>query len=90
MKNITKAEVKSCIVKEWNEYESIVKQIYAGHKIDLSYSEEGISHCIDDDCPYIDDLYEKLANYFDVKEVQSIHIDDSDYSAVMVWICYCE
>lgn len=86
MKNIVSTDIVNCIVKSSEDYEMIIKSIY-GEEATVEFSSEGIYvGYMNDADNTIDDIYERLAEYFDVAEVTSIHTDaNSEFS---VWICY--
>ena len=89
MKNVKSWQLKTCIFMDMNEFDEIIKKVVS-ENIVVSYglidgiyfenknnTEEFINE---------QDIYKKLAKYFDVKTITSIHIDDFDI--VGVWICY--
>ena len=85
MKNVKEKQLKNCIVVSVAEMENILEKIY-GEKITVHVSLDGLWYeaeniDVDDESLLLD-----LANYFDVKQVTSVHCDDCDY--VGIWICY--
>ena len=72
MKNI------SCIFMELSEFQECINEAYGG-EIYIDVSLDGISI-------EATDCYERMAKYFGVDKITSIHIDD--YSPVGVWIAY--
>lgn len=89
MKNVKSWQLKTCIFMDMDEFDEIIKKVVSENII-VSYglidgiyfenknnTEEFINE---------QDIYKKLAQYFDVKTITSIHIDDFDITGV--WICY--
>lgn len=85
MKNVLSSQLKTCIILPNDEFDRIVSDIYPDDDTDVTYELDGISVSVNDDCA--EDLYSRLAEYFDVKEITSIHIDDCEYP-IGVWIVY--
>lgn len=86
MKNVNKYQLKKCIFLTIEEFDEILKTVYPDSEVNISYDFEGMSVDVDDDGVDVNDMYQKLAEYFDVNTVTSIHIDDCD--TVGVWIVY--
>ena len=83
--------LKTCIFMETEQYTNILEEIF-GPKIRVDFSMDGIWVGYDYD-EYNEtteepDVEAKLAEYFGVSEVTSIHVDDCD--EIGVWICYKE
>lgn len=99
MKNVTKYNKKTCIFKTEDEMYDDIKTVF-GPTADIECSIEGIdfTRIVDNggDEEYRpetetipnNELFSKLAEYYDVQEITSIHIDDCDM--VGIWICYKE
>ena len=87
MKNVRASQLKTCIILTNTEYDALLHELYPDSEIETEYTLEGISIDIDGDCVDTDDLHKKLAEYFDVHEVTSTHMDDCEYS-IGVWIVY--
>lgn len=89
MRNVNNYMLKKCIFLTSDEYECILKKLF-GDTIRVEFSMDGIWVGYDGE-DFLDvceepDIYTKLAAYFDVTEVTSVHMDDCEY--VGVWICY--
>lgn len=85
MKNVNEYMLKTCIYMPADEYEELLKELF-GEYLRVDFTLEGLGveyNNITCDEP---DIASKLAEYFDVKEITSIHIDDCDYMGV--WIVY--
>lgn len=84
MRNVTEYMIKTSIVIPSDAYSRIVDELFPGFKVyfdlDGLYYSDGR-----DDLEY-EVLYAKLAEYFGVKKVTSVHIDDCD--DIGVWITY--
>ena len=74
------AKTVQCIFMEALDFGKCVNEAY-GREVDLDFCLDGLT--ID-----AEDYLEVLAEYFEVKEITSIHIDD--YSPTGVWIAYEE
>lgn len=85
MKNVRKNQLKKCICVEAQEFTDIVHEIL-GEDVNVEYTLEGLDVYTDEKCIDMDDLCAKLTEYFDVKEVTSVHTDHHDY--VGVWVVY--
>lgn len=92
MKNVQEWQLKKCIFMSSDEYDKIVKLLFGSH-IEVEFSCDGMwvgnpnADVLDEVCEIsLDELFEKLAEYFDVKQVTSVHMDDCD--EIGVWICY--
>jgi len=84
MKNIRKEQLKKCIALEGWEFEKLLNQVEPGCEVE--YSLDGITISKDDEDVDNNSLYRKIARYYDVDEVTSVHIDDCDN--LLVWIVY--
>lgn len=95
MKNVTEQNKKTCIFKTEDEMHDDIKAAI-DPTADFNISSEGIEFTktfTDLQEPYTDDisadeLFSKLAEYYGVSEITSVHIDD--YDTVGIWICYKE
>ena len=103
MKNVRESQLKTCILVTNEEFDNILSEVTSnmvtasyeldGITYDANYSNEVIPE--DEIEEYTDEyfyqditkFYKKLADYFGVKEVTSIHTDDCEYP-VGIWICY--
>lgn len=85
MRNVSKYALKTCIFLDENEFEDVIEEIY-GENASCSLS-DGVKVYNGEDRVFQDELYPKLAEYFDVSKVVSIHADDCSYSC---WIVYEE
>lgn len=93
MKNITEYNKKTCIFKTVEEMNDDIKAAI-DPTANINVCLDGVEFTktfADFKEPYTDDISEeeifsKLAEYYDVKEITSIHIDDCDMAGV--WICY--
>ena len=85
MKGAKEHQLKKCIYLTLDEFEEIVFNLY-DEPIEIEVSLDGITIMTDKDCVDVDELYQRLAKYFDVDEVTSIHADDCEY--VGIWIVY--
>lgn len=86
MKNITPYMLKTCIYLDSERFDEILNEVF-GPDIRAEYSLDGIS-VFYETAEEEPDVKEKLAEYFGVSEITSIHIDDCEY--IGVWICYKE
>ena len=86
MKNLNGASLVTCIMIMQDDFDRLIKTLYPNTNTEITYELDGITIYVNDENP--SDLYTKLAEYYDVKEVQSIHIDDAEY--IGVWIAYVE
>ena len=85
MKNVKNTQMKKCIILSSKEFEGILDELF-DCAVTAEYSLDGLTLYTDDDCIDIEELCNKLAEYFDVDRVTSVHIDDCD--DIGVWICY--
>lgn len=87
MKHVYTHNLKSCIFITTDTFNEVLNKIY-NNSISVTYDYEGITveNNKTSDTISTSDLLEKLAEYYDVTEVTSIHIDDCEYTGV--WICY--
>lgn len=91
MKNVADYQLKKCIFLTAEEFENVLKEVYPDNEVNVNYDMDGITVDIDDESSDPSDdleLLEKLANYYDVADVTSVHMDDCDY--IGVWIAYTE
>jgi hypothetical protein len=88
MKNVADYQLKKCIFLTAEGFENVVKEIYPDNEVEVEYSMDGLTVDVDGDCPDDEDLHKKLADYYDVAKVTSVHMDDCDY--IGVWIAYTE
>lgn len=96
MKNVRPNQLKKVIFLTQEEYEEVLSEIYGTEIIvhpDLDgiwyeYSDEAYLNEEDGGVTIEGGLHERLAEYFDVEEVISIHCDDCDY--VGIWIAIKE
>ena len=90
MKNVKDYQLKKCIFMETEEFDKIIKKLF-GDKVEVELSLDGMwigengDDCIE--TPF-EEVAEKLASYFEVDKITSIHMDDCD--EIGVWICYKE
>ena len=93
MKNLKNARLHSCILVAGDEFTKIIHETL-GDNIHVKYGTDGIDIYTDDDSGMYDDIncvdtlavHEALQEYFDVKKITSIHMDDCNW--VGVWIVY--
>lgn len=84
MQNISESNVKKSIFLLSDEFERILHHLF--NDIEVTYSLDGMSIDIGNDSIDTDVLHDRLARYFDVEKVTSVHIDDCDM--VGVWITF--
>lgn len=94
MKNVEEYQKKNCIVLPVDDFGDVVKSLF-GKTADFEIDYDGISvYCFDDDGNVVPidsvDVFEKLAEYFDVEEVTSYHPDDYIMFGTGVWIVYTD
>jgi len=89
MKNVKKYQLQKCILLPSNSFKKIIHKIY-GESVDVKFTREGMWIGYTNDASKIpfEDISRKLAEYFDVKSIISIHMNDGDI--IGVWICYKE
>lgn len=86
MKNVRDYDKKTCIFLGYEDFYELFDTLFEG-KIEASYEMDGISYDRDGDEPAdIEMIYDRIACYYDVGKVTSIHADDSEFLGV--WICY--
>lgn len=86
MKNVRSEEKKTCIFLTVEDFELLLDKLFSGN-VSAYYEMDGIGYEREDDEPIVlEMIYDRIAWYYDVGEVTSIHIDDS--SPYGVWICY--
>lgn len=84
MKNVRENQLKKCIFLTEEQMNDILTEIYKV-PVKVKFSVDGLWYDSKED---IDDetLMKDLRDYFEVKDVTSIHIDDCDI--VGIWVCY--
>lgn len=87
MKNVLDSEKKTCIFKTIDDFKRDVRTASNGD-INVTTELDGISFNDITKNDFADNINDIMADYYDVKEITSIHIDDCDYTGV--WICYKE
>lgn len=87
MKNVTETQKKTCISIGAKEFEDVLEKI-VHPDISVEYSCDRVLVEVGEDTVDTNELYTKLAEYYEVSEVTSIHIDGSD--VLGVWIVYKE
>lgn len=87
MKNVLDSEKKTCIFKTIDDFKRDVLTASNGD-INVTTELDGISFNDITKNDFADNINDIMADYYDVKEITSIHIDDCDYTGV--WICYKE
>ena len=86
MQHIRPEQLKTCIAMDSSEFNNVLHTIF-GDNIETEYSMDGLYIGYrDGDGIEDEELHKKLAEYFDVKTVTSIHIDDCEY--LLVWTVY--
>ena len=89
MKNLKPSNLKTCIFIEEEIFRDIFASIFEEYNADNNEIDveidvtEGIYFCAIDN----ETVYKKLAEYFDIEEITSIHIDQCE-EHIGVWICY--
>lgn len=78
----------ACLFTSCGEYERILKELF-GDDLLVEFGMEGIWVGYDDSDLWVDEerIHSKLAEYFGVRKVTSVHMDD-DVMDVGVWIAY--
>lgn len=84
MKNVTESMLKTSIFMSSDDFTRLVTHLFPG--VQVNYTLDGISYYYEEDILDINILHAKLAGYFDVKEITSVHSDNCDY--IGVWITY--
>ena len=78
MQNITPDRLKTCIVLQPDEYDTLLRELFGNEPKTIDK----------------DDLCEKLANHFSVKRVTDVHVNNElefhDKPGFSLWICYEE
>lgn len=86
MQNVREAQKKTCIFLEIEEFNSIIHRLF-GDNIETDFSLDGVYVGYENgDNLDTQEMHNKLAEYFDVATVTSIHIDDADVTGV--WVVY--
>ena len=88
MKNVRDSQLKKAIFLEKEQYEEALLEIF-GIDVSVHPDLDGIwyeynEEALEDEIENV--LLEKLADYFDVDEVTSVHADDCD--TVGIWVVY--
>lgn len=86
MKNVRPRQLKKCINFSLDEFNTILNSIYPDSDVNTYYDLDGLSIEINENVVDTYDLNKKLAKYFDVDIVTSIHADDCEFLGV--WIVY--
>lgn len=84
MQNVTPSMLKTSIFMTSDDFTRLVTHLFPSVQVD--YALDGISYEYEEDSLDTNILHAKLAGYFDVKEITSIHSDDCD--CIGVWITY--
>lgn len=102
MKNVNKDQLKQAILLSKEEFVKVVKEVLGdSFDVDIDYDDNTFElyNAETDDYVYLDYVYRldfcpKLAEYFGVAEITSIHCqvcyDDENFgdAPVLFWICY--
>lgn len=91
MKNITSKQIKHCITLSTEKFKNIIIEL-SDIPITIDYTLEGIDIYTEDDTfgqVDMEEIKTKLADYFDVGEITSIHLDNNEYD-MNVWLVYTE
>ena len=86
MKNVSEYSLKTCIFLDEDELDIVIKSIF-GDSARVSLDEGMTVYYGNTDCVESEELYKKLAEYFDVSKITSTHVDDCSYC---IWIVYEE
>ena len=94
MKNVRPNQIKTAIFLTVAEYENILKEIF-GFNVIVHTDLDGLwyetGEILTEEVEITDevgsDLFCKLATYFDIKEITSLHADDC-IDEVGIWIIY--
>lgn len=84
MKNVTQSMLKPSIFMPSDDFTKLVTDLFPG--VQINYDLDGINYEYEDNSFDTNTLPTKLAEYFDVKEITSIHSDN--YDCIGVWITY--
>lgn len=84
MKNVTQSMLKTSIFMLSDDFTKLVTDLFPG--VQINYDLDGINYEYEEDSFDTNTLPTKLAEYFDVKEITSIHSDN--YDCIGVWITY--
>ena len=97
MKNIKKESQKTCLLLNDKELNQVVKELFDG-RVRMEYTIEGIEYYAtqEEHEDFVEDMfyqnqqkfYEKLAEYFDVGSISSIHMVFCDWDNIEVWLVY--
>ena len=79
MKNVHPTQLKKCIFFIEDDFKELMKKLNIS--IELNWYGDAFVGFTD-----ANNAFETLANYFDVKEITSVHYDDYDYRGI--WIVY--
>lgn len=94
MKNVTQSMLKTSIFMLGDNFTKLVTHLFP--EVQVEYDLDGINYEYKEDSLDTDVLHTKLAEYFNVKEITSIHynrtanfMDSSDnYDCIGIWITY--
>lgn len=86
MQNVRPAQLKTTIYLDLDEYKELVNTLFPHTYVHCET--DGLWYERDEGFPEFEneELYTAMAQYFNVSEVSSVHIDDCDF--VGVWIVY--
>lgn len=79
MKNVHPTQLKKCIFFIEDEFKELMEKLNIS--IELDFDGNDFVEFTDEN-----EAFETLANYFDVKEITSVHYDDYEYRGI--WIVY--
>lgn len=94
MKNIKKTELLTCIYKSYDDMLEEIKEMF-GPTANINISSDGIDFTYEMEdfifgetrsLPF-EELAKEMTQYYDVKEITSIHVDDC-IEQPGIWICY--
>jgi hypothetical protein len=84
--NMRGAELKNCIVTNAKQFSIVIAELIGKDVSVVCDPIKGISIQSKTKNILLNDVYEKLAKYYGVSSVESIHIDDTD--SINVWIVF--
>ena len=88
MTNVRKEQLKTCITMDGWEFQELIQTLFKKEN-DTLYVEltmDGIEIYYENEELPTEDILQGLAEYFEVNEVTSYHIDNYDYP--LIWIVY--
>lgn len=88
MKNVKEIQLKKCIFLCLEEFRDIIQELFSP-EVAVEWTVEGLDIRTPTDALPLEDIFEKLEEYFDVKSVTSFHSDHCE-EEVGVWIVYKE